>query len=178
MYRTDFWTLWEKVRVGCFKRTACILSRVKQITSPGWMYEISAQPWCTGKTQKNRVERGSGWGIHVTPWLIHVNVWQNPLQCCEVISLQLIKINEKKSVKERKRQVHKNGEELLSNHIYIMHMENFKALIYNCHQICTHSYWKQTEEMAQFINLVLELPRQRAKGRWDYQLNWWDCHTV
>ena len=34
---------------------------------------------------------GLGWGIHVTPWLIHVNVWQNPLQCCEVISLQLIK---------------------------------------------------------------------------------------
>ena len=34
MYRTDFWTLWEKARVGCFKRTACILSRVKQITSP------------------------------------------------------------------------------------------------------------------------------------------------
>ena len=22
MYRTDFWTLWEVVRVGCFKRTA------------------------------------------------------------------------------------------------------------------------------------------------------------
>ena len=22
MYRTDFWTMWEKVRVGCFKRTA------------------------------------------------------------------------------------------------------------------------------------------------------------
>ena len=41
-------------------------------------------------------EGGSGWGIHVTPWLIHVNVWQNPLKCCEVISLQLIKINEKK----------------------------------------------------------------------------------
>ena len=37
----------------------------------------------------------SGWGIHVNPWLIHVNVWQNPLKCCEVISLQLIKINEK-----------------------------------------------------------------------------------
>ena len=38
---------------------------------------------------------GSGWGIHVTPWLIHVSVWQNPLQYCKVISLQLIKINEK-----------------------------------------------------------------------------------
>ena len=25
MYRTDFWTLWEKARVGCFERTACII---------------------------------------------------------------------------------------------------------------------------------------------------------
>ena len=30
------------------------------------------------------------------PWLIHVNVWQKPLQYCKVISLQLIKINEEK----------------------------------------------------------------------------------
>ena len=51
MYRTVFWTLWEKARVGCFKRTAsCMLSRVKQITSPGWMHETSARTWCTGKT--------------------------------------------------------------------------------------------------------------------------------
>ena len=35
----------------------CILSRVKQITSPGWMHETSAQTWCTGKTQRDRVER-------------------------------------------------------------------------------------------------------------------------
>ena len=28
----------------------CILSRVKQITSPGWMHETSAPTWCTGKT--------------------------------------------------------------------------------------------------------------------------------
>ena len=32
----------------------------------------------------------------LNPWLIHVNVWQKPLQYCKVISLQLIKINEKK----------------------------------------------------------------------------------
>ena len=55
-----------------------ILSRVKQITSPGWMHETSALAWYTGKTQRDQVERevggGSGWGIHVTPWLIHVNV--------------------------------------------------------------------------------------------------------
>ena len=29
-------------------------------------------------------------GTHVNPWLIHVNVWQKPLQYCKVISLQII----------------------------------------------------------------------------------------
>ena len=33
---------------------------------------------------ENCREGGSGWGTHVNPWLIHVNVWQNPLQYCEV----------------------------------------------------------------------------------------------
>ena len=41
----------------------CILSKVKQITSPGWMHETSAQAWCTGKTQRDRVERQVGGGI-------------------------------------------------------------------------------------------------------------------
>ena len=36
-------------------------------------------------------EGGLGWGIHVKPQLIFVNVWQKPLQYCKVISLQLIK---------------------------------------------------------------------------------------
>ena len=43
-----------------------------------------------------RREGGSGCGTHVNPWLIHVHVWQKPLQYCKVISLQLIKINGKK----------------------------------------------------------------------------------
>ena len=33
--------------------------------------------------------RGFRMGTHVHPWLIHVNVWQKPLQYCKVISLQL-----------------------------------------------------------------------------------------
>ena len=41
----------------------CILSRVKQITSTGWMHKTSAQAWCTGKTQRERVEREVGGGI-------------------------------------------------------------------------------------------------------------------
>ena len=41
----------------------CILPRVKQITSPGRMHETSAQAWCTGKTQRDRVEEEVGGGI-------------------------------------------------------------------------------------------------------------------
>ena len=42
----------------------------------------------------------SGWGTHVNPWLIHVNVSQKILQYCKVISLQLIKINGKKMIEK------------------------------------------------------------------------------
>ena len=38
----------------------CILSRVKQITGPGWMHETSAWTWCTEKTQR---ELGGGIGM-------------------------------------------------------------------------------------------------------------------
>ena len=51
---------------------------------------------------EGRWEGESGWGTHVNPRLIHVNVWQKPLQYCKVISLQLIKINGKK----KKRNLH------------------------------------------------------------------------
>ena len=37
-----------------------------------------------------------GEGFLKNTWLIHVNVWQKPLQYCKVISLQLIKINGEK----------------------------------------------------------------------------------
>ena len=50
---------------GMFRKNSietCILSRVKQIISPGWMHETSARSWCTGKTQRNRVEREVGGG--------------------------------------------------------------------------------------------------------------------
>ena len=41
----------------------CILSIVKQITSPGWMHETSAWAWCTRKTHRDQVEREVGEGI-------------------------------------------------------------------------------------------------------------------
>ena len=51
---------------GMFRENSietCILSMVKQITSPGWMQETSARAWCTGKTQRDQVEREVGEGI-------------------------------------------------------------------------------------------------------------------
>ena len=68
-------------------------------------HRLDAQDKCSGLVHwedlegpggRGRWEGGSGWGTHVHPWLIHVKVWQKPLQCCEVISLQLIKINGKR----------------------------------------------------------------------------------
>ena len=106
MYRTDFWTLWAKARVGCLERTAskrvyylgwnrspAQVGCMRQVLGPGALGRLRGIGW------RGRWEGGLGWGIHVNPWLIHVNVWQKPLQYCKVISLQLIKINEKKKKK-------------------------------------------------------------------------------
>ena len=88
---------------GCFERTALkhvyYLSWNRSPAQVGCMRQVLG-PGALGRPRgirwRGRWEGGSAWGIHVTPWLIHVNVWQNPLQYCKVISLQLIKINEKK----------------------------------------------------------------------------------
>ena len=103
MYRTEFGTLWEKARVGCFERTAS-----KHVYYLGWN-RSPAQAVCMrqvlgpgalgrprGIRWRGRWEGGSGWGILVNLWLTHVNVWQKPVQYCKVISLQLIKINGEK----------------------------------------------------------------------------------
>ena len=106
MYRTVFWTLWEKVRVGWSERTASkyVYYQVwnRSPAQVGCMRQVlgaGALGWPRGMGWGGRWEGSSGWGTHVNPWLIHVNVWQKPLQYCEIISLQLIKINGKKKEK-------------------------------------------------------------------------------
>ena len=84
----------NRTRVGCFERTAS-----KHVYYQGWN-RSPAQVGCMRQVLRagalgkprgmgwgGRWEGGSGWGLHVNPWLIHVNVWQNPLQYCRVISL-------------------------------------------------------------------------------------------
>ena len=67
---------------------------MKQITSPSSIHETG----CSGLVHWDDPEGldgegggggGSGWGTHVHPLLIHVNVWQKPLQYCKLIRLQL-----------------------------------------------------------------------------------------
>ena len=76
-----------------------ILSRVKQISSPGWMHETSARGWCTGKTQWDGLGKEAGGGIGMGNTCKSMADSQQcmakPLQYCKVINLQLIKINEK-----------------------------------------------------------------------------------
>ena len=94
--------LWEKARVGWSERIA-----LKHVYYQVWN-RSPAQVGCMRQVLRagapgrpmgmgwgGRREGGSGWGTCVNPWLIHVNVWQKPLQYCKVVSLQLIQINEK-----------------------------------------------------------------------------------
>ena len=58
----------------------CILSRVKQITSPGWMHETSAQAWCTGKAERDRVEREVG------GWIGMGNICKSMADSCQCMT--------------------------------------------------------------------------------------------
>ena len=44
------------------KESACNAGK-RMPHSPGWMHETSARTWCTGKTQRDQVEREVGGGI-------------------------------------------------------------------------------------------------------------------
>ena len=90
MYNTDFWTLWEMVKVGQYESIALkyVYDQMQDrwpnarfMTSASLMYEAGhsklvplgkPEGWC-GVGGGRRVQDG---GTHVHPWLIHVDVWQ------------------------------------------------------------------------------------------------------
>ena len=103
-----FWIPWEKVRVGWFENIALkhVYYHMWNRSSVQVQYmRQGAQGWCTGMTQKDGMRREMGgvfrMGNTCQPWLIHVNVWQKPLQYCKLINLQLNKFK-KKSMNQNK----------------------------------------------------------------------------
>ena len=77
----------------------------------------------------------------VNPCMIHVNVWQNPLQYCKVISLQLIKIKENKKSMERLRYYKRSLSlsELLSELQQAKAITNFHKRSYSIIMVCLRS---------------------------------------
>ena len=61
--KTQFWNR-SPAQVGC----------KRQVLRAGALGRPRGTRW------RGRQEEGSGWGTHVDPWLIHVNVWQKTLQ--------------------------------------------------------------------------------------------------
>ena len=76
-----------------------LLSEVSQTEKRQISYDCSymwdLKNWCNisrFQGSKNRIHKKITYvagGTHVYPWLIHINVWQKPPQCCKVITLQL-----------------------------------------------------------------------------------------
>ena len=83
-------------------------------SSEGWDMEGSV----------NRVQDG---GTHVHPWMIRVNVWQDPPQYCKIISLWLKLINWKRS-------------ESVGSYGYLLNILRNCQSFLKCFVKCLHSY--------------------------------------
>ena len=96
MYRTVFWTLWKKARVGWFERTA--LKHVyydmwNRSPVQVWCMRQGVQGWCTGMMLRDGMGREVGAGFRMGNTCTSVadsfQFMAKPLQYCKVISLQL-----------------------------------------------------------------------------------------
>ena len=91
MYRTVFWTLWERVRVGWFGRMA-----LKHVNYHMWNKSPvqvrgmiqGARGWCTGMTQRDGTGKDVGGGFRMGNTCIPVadsfRYMAKPIQYCKV----------------------------------------------------------------------------------------------
>ena len=130
-----------------------------------------------------RWEWGLGWVIHVNSWLIHVNVWQKPLKYCKVISLQLIKINEKKRKKEIWDQI-KKIKIYWGSRFFIEFYVFLKSLEY-CEQITIIKiHWSYIIKSMNILTCtpisILGIPSHIYKIKWVWYRTiymWWNVDT-
>ena len=85
--------LTPQFQMQCLRKSMIPLGRTKVPVCHRSPVQVGCMRQVLGAGALGRWEGCSGWETHVNPWLIHVNVWQKPLQYCKVISFQLIKIN-------------------------------------------------------------------------------------
>ena len=91
MYRTVFWTLWERARGGWYGRMA-----LKHVNYHMW-YELpvqvqcmiqGARGWCTGITQRDGIGREVGGGFRMgntcTPMVDSYQCMTEPIQYCKI----------------------------------------------------------------------------------------------
>ena len=83
---------WNMYIIKCETDHQSQVGCIRQVLGAGALGRPRGMGW------GGRWEGCSRWGTHINQWLIHVNIWQKPLQNCKVISLQLIKINGKKII--------------------------------------------------------------------------------
>ena len=86
---------WDDLREWHWNMYIIICETDRQSRFDAWDRVLRAGTlgWPSGMGWVARWVGGSGGGTHVHSWLIHVNVWQKPLQYCKVISFQLKLIN-------------------------------------------------------------------------------------
>ena len=68
----------------------CEIDHQSRLDAWDRVLRAGALGWPLGMGLGGRWEGGSGWGTHVHPWLIHVNVWQKPPQYCKVIQFSSV----------------------------------------------------------------------------------------
>ena len=89
---------WDDLREQHWNMYITICETDHQSRFDAWdrVLRAGALGWPWGMGWGERWEGDSGWGTHVHPWLIHVNVWQKAPQHCKEIILRLKHINLKK----------------------------------------------------------------------------------
>ena len=92
----------------------CILSRVKQITGPGWMHETSARTWCSGRTRREQVGREVGGGIGMGKTC---EPKAFSFQCMTKFTTNKIKKKEKKWTKDLNKHFSDEGILMFSKHM-------------------------------------------------------------